>query len=387
MDPYAIETRTAFRRCARRRLMHGALLLTALVLHAGAAIAATAPKPPSRAAVALANEARGCEDRNDYAAAAAALRKLRLAVRRDADLELWLALFEARSGDLDSARVRLAGPALRAAESDTMPVRRWTPYGWSKESTWTDGRFTGWHWYLWRARAEVAASTGRWSDALAAIRRATAARPENGRDWYARALCAARLGLTAETDSAIARAERFDPALPEPHYLAGVIAWRAGRRSDAEARFRAAVAIDSTWRAPTLALLHIIIPGASPDTLPGELLSGLRRAALLTSPEGPKREVFRKLEVNPEVMFKQDAPELTAGHDAAAPPVRLTVAILLDSEGHVALIDVPALKPTGLDPDRVAAVLATLRHWQYSPAVFDGDNTASWTAYVFEFQP
>jgi hypothetical protein len=61
--------------------------------------------------------------------------------------------------------------------------------------------------------------------------------------------------------------------------------------------------------------------------------------------------------------------------------------MLLDAEGHVALIDVPNLKTTGLDPARVAAVIATLPRWQYSPAVIDGNNAPSWTAWVFEFQP
>jgi tetratricopeptide (TPR) repeat protein len=383
MNPHAIVIRSAFRTAARCRAA-GRMLLAVLALAPGPAVAATAPKPT---AVALAAEARRCEDRDDYAGAAAALRRLRPAVRRDADLELWLAVFEARSGELDSARVHLAGPALRAAQSDTMPARRWTAYPWRKESTWTDGRWTGWHWYLWRARAEVAAALGRWSDALTAIRRATVTRPESGRDWYARAVCAAHLGLRAEADTALARAMHFDPALPEPHYLAGVLAWRGGHRAQAESQFRAAVAMDSAYRAPTLALLHVILPGVPPDSLPSELLSGVRRAGLLTAADGPKREVFRSLEVTPAAMVKEDPPELAAGRDPDAPPVKLTIAMLLDAEGHVALIDIPNLKPTGLDPARVAAVIATLPRWQYSPAVIDGVNTPSWTAWVFEFQP
>jgi len=387
MEPLAIVNRSAFCIAARRLGAVVALGLTLLTLPAGLVLAATAAKPPSSAAIALAGDARRCEDQDDYAGAATALRKLRRVVPRDADLELWLAVFEARSGDLDSARVRLAGPALRAAQADTMPARRWAAYPWRKESTWTDGKWTGWHWYLWRARAEVAAALGRWSDALTASRHATAARPESGRDWYARSLCAAHLGLTSESDSALARAMHLDPALPEPHYLAGVLAWRAGQRGNAGSEFRRAVAMDSAYRAPTLALLHVILPGASPDSLPSELLSGVRRAGLLTSADGPKREEFHTLEVTPAAMVKEDPPELAAGRQPDAPPVKLTVAMLLDSEGHVTLIDVPNLKPTGLDPERVAAVIATLPRWQFSPAVSDGVNTPSWTAWVFEFQP
>jgi predicted Zn-dependent protease len=357
------------------------------LLFAASPAPAAAAQPLTPAAAALVGEARSCEDAGDPAGAAVALRKLRAMTPRDADLELWLALFEARAGMLDSARARLAGPVLRTAHADSAPAKRWTAYPYRKEWTWTDGRWTGWHWYLWRARTEVAAATGRWDEALAAARRASGARPESGRDWYARALCAARTGHRAEAESALARAWRFDPMLPEPHYLAGLLAWAAGRRNEAQERFRTAVAMDSTYRAPTLALLHVMRPGATPDSLPSELLSGVRRAALLTAADGPKREGFRKLEVTPAVMVKEDAPELSAGREPGAAPVRLTVAMLLDAEGRVALTDVPVLRPTGLDPARVAAVLATLSRWQYSPAVADGINIPSWTAWVFEFQP
>lgn len=349
------------------------VLMLTLVL-ATSAHAVPVPGPTERAQTA-ANEARQLEEMGAWSAAAAKLRALRVLVPPDADLELWLAVFEARSGDLDSARIRLGGPVLTAAASDTLPDHRWTDYSWKKSTTWTDGRWTGWHWYLWRARAEVAASEGRWSDALMAIRRAIGARPVDGKDWYARALCEARLGMTAEARTSLERAAALDPSLPEVPYLAGLLAWRAGNRTEAQARFRAAIELASGFREPTVALLRARMPGSAPDTLPGQFLSGARTAGLLTSSDGPKREAFVRTQVAPNLISREPT---AAGGGGAMVPVQL----LIDREGRVVLSELPYLPVSSAEA--VGAALATMPRWRYAPAIVDNIPSPAWVATELE---
>ena len=94
---------------------------------------------------------------------------------RDADLELALALDEARAGGLDSARARLVRPApVGAALDDTLPARARHEYPWHREQQLGERRAsTAGTGTCARARAEVAARAGRWPDALA--RRASCA--------------------------------------------------------------------------------------------------------------------------------------------------------------------------------------------------------------------
>jgi tetratricopeptide (TPR) repeat protein len=332
--------------------------------------------------------ARRQEDAEDYRGAATTLKTLRGRVTPDPDLELWLALFEARAGDLDSAHVRLRGPLLDAAVADTGSASRWKVYPWGKETSWTDGRWGGWDWYVWRARTEVAAALGEWSEALAAARRTVAARPSNGRDWHACALCAAHLGRDDEARECLARAAELDPSLPEPHYLEGLLAWRAGRRAEAQESFRAAAALDTTDDHAALAMVHAGLPGSRPDSLPVELLSGPRRAALLTSPVGPKREAHRRLVSTPTLLHDETPPALAgSGGASGARPTRLMIAMLVDSDGRVVVSDVPDLRSADIDPARVAQVLATLPRWRFSPATNENGNVSAWTGHVVEFQP
>lgn len=350
-----------------------ALLALAVAL-ATPARAVPVPGPTERAQTA-ANEARQLEEMGAWGAAAEKLRTLRPLVPPDADLELWLAIFEARSGALDSARIRLGGSLLSDAVGDTLPDHRWTEYSWKKSATWTDGRWTGWHWYVWRARAEVAAAEGRWADALAAIRRSIGARPADGKDWYARALCEARLGRNEEANASLAQAKALDPSLPEVPYLAGLLAWRAGNRADAQVRFRAAIDLASGFREPAVALLRVKMPGSAPDTLPREFLSGVRRAGLLTSSDGPKREVFVKLQAAPSVITRESG---ATGGDLRKVPVQL----LIDREGRVALSELPWLPAASAGA--VGTALATLPRWRYAPALNNNIPSPAWVATELE---
>ncbi len=348
----------------------------ALALTFEGALAVSIPGPTERAQ-ATAAEARQLEEMGAWGGAAAKLRTLRTLVPPDADLELWLAIFDARSGALDSARICLQGPILNAAASDTLPDYRWIDYGWRKSGTWIDGRWTGWHWYLWRARAEVAAAEGRWPDALAAIRRAIGARPADGKEWYARAVCEAHLGLNTAAQASLDRAQALDPSLPEVPYLAGLLAWRAGDRAGAQRRFRAAIDVASGFREPTVALLRVRLPGSAPDTLPGAFLSGVRTAGLLTSSDGPKREVFLKTDVPAQPISRESAPAA-----AGATPRKVPVQLLIDREGRVVLSELPYL--AGASADQVGPVLATLPRWRYAPAIVNNINSPVWVSTELE---
>ena len=164
---------------------------------------ASAPGPAANAAVAkglvqIAARARHYEEHGEYAAALGVWRRLHPLVRADGDLELASAIDEARSGQLESAATRLSGALLTAAGLDTLPTTRYHPYPAARESLYLNGSFDGWHWYIWRARAEVAATRRRWEEATIAARQCVAARPVSGKEWLLLAICAGRAGWAAE---------------------------------------------------------------------------------------------------------------------------------------------------------------------------------------------
>ena len=181
----------------------------------------------------MAREARTLEELGAYGQATDRLRQLRRRVPPDADLELTLALDEARSGDVDSAAARLASPLLEAALNDTVPLERRHEYPWHPEAEWINGRFDGWYWYIARARAELAAASGRWREAADAARLCVAARSLSGKEWLILAVCAGRAGSLDEAAAAAERAVFLDASLPEAHFLRGLYEWRAGRRGAA----------------------------------------------------------------------------------------------------------------------------------------------------------
>jgi tetratricopeptide (TPR) repeat protein len=337
----------------------------------------------------LASQTRLIEEVGGWPRAAELLRQLRGRTAPDADLDLMLAWFEARSGDLDSAAARLRLPTLVAAGDDSMPPARWTTYPWQHEGAWLDGRFDGWHWYVWRTRAEIAAATGRWDTALAAARRAVAARPLAGSEWYVRALCAAHLGLRDEARACTDTALVLDATLPEAHELAGLLAWRDGRRGDARQHLDAALALDSTYARPALGLVRLRLPGTPPDTLPTELFEGVRRAALLTAPEGPRPEVFTQNETAALLIRRVTTADMdTSGLVLkTVQRVRLTLMILVDARGRAALVDVPEYTGNDVAPAKVSRIIATLPDWRFRPATRGGRPAPSWVGYEFVIIP
>jgi len=166
----------------------------------------------------------------------------------------------------------------------------------------------------------------------------------------------------------------LDPTLPEVPYLSGLLLWRAGKRAEAQAMFRTAIEMASGYREPAAALLRVRLSGSPPDPLPGAFLSGARRAGLLTSAEGPKREAFLKTEVPATLISRESLPAAAGGR-------RIPVQLLVDREGHVILCELPFVKG---ESAAVGAVLATLPRWRYAPAIVNSVNSPAWVATELE---
>jgi len=336
-----------------------------------------APEPDNPASIA--SDARTREDGGAYGLALERLRELRALVPQDADLELAIALDEARSNLPDSAWARLNGPVLSAALADTGGPPRWRDYPFQREPFWLNGHYDGWYWYIARARAEVALRLQRWDDALAAARRSAYARPLAGKEHLLLALCLAHAGQTAEARFEAARAIRLDPMLPEAHYLDGLLAWRTGDRAGARAAFRAALASDSLYRAPVLALSRLLVPGLAPDPLPTNFLSGIRRAAELTSRVRPKLEEYVQYD-QLATLYGQPTravPESLQRAMGMTKAIRLYVTVLVDERGRVVLNELPWMPAGSFPEELVDQVLRDAARWNFRPAYKLGQPRAS----------
>lgn len=349
--------------------------------------------PPARAAddagrapILIAGDARVAEQADAYGRARDLLRTLRGRVAPDADLELALALDEARTGQLDSAAARLSTPMMDAALVDSMPIQRRQDYPWQREPAWLDGRFTGWNWYVARARAEVFAALHRWPAAREAARHAVEARPFSGKEWLALAICAGQTGDTALAGRAARTAAALDPTLPEAQYVVGLVDWREGDRHEAQARFRAAVALDSTYREPALALVHMMLPGP-PHSFPATFLTGIRQVGLLTSPLGPKLEEFHQMDVPATITHREPVILPDSIRARLEEPVDLIVPVLLDKHGHAVLNELPWFSPEKLPPAAAVAFISTLPRWTFSPARRLDENRRVWVTVDQNFKP
>ena len=343
-------------------------------------------KPSMRAIFDQAFNARQLEDAGAYARAAEALRALRSHLKIDGDLEVQLALDEARSGRVDSALARLSSPLLLAASTDSMPLQRRNEYPYQRETYWLNGKYDGWHWYIVRARAELEARKGRWKEATEWARRSVEAWPLSGKDWHLLAVYAARAGDLDEARAATAQATLLDPALPEARYLAGLWAWRDGKRNEATAHFRHAVAIDSSYPAPALALMRVRLPGTQPDTIPTEPFFGVHQVALLTSPLGPKPEEFVQVDVPASLTWAPD----TAVTDSLRPgvkPLRLNVSILVDENGYPVLNHLPWFEASKIDFRKVIRILASTPGMRFTPAKLRGRPQRLWVSLEYDLNP
>ncbi len=348
------------------------------------------PAPaPEESPAALASAARTHEDAGAYGLALERLRALRARVPEDGDLELAIALDEARSDLLDSAWVRLTGPALTAALADTGGPGRWRDYPFQREPFWLNGSYDGWYWYVARARAEVALRLGRWDDAVAAARAAVGARPLAGKEHLLLALALAHAGDEAGAARAAARAAALDPMLPEARYLSGLLAWRAGDRRAARAAFREAQRRDSLWRAPALALSRLLVPGLAPGPLPERFLAGIRRAGELTSRARPKLEEYVALDQLPTLVGRpvRAVPESLSRAMGMTKPIRLYVTVLVDEAGRAVLNDLPWLPPERFPEPLLDDVLGDASRWRFRPAVKLGRTRPAYATVEYELTP
>jgi hypothetical protein len=327
-----------------------------------------------------AREAKGLEDAGLYRLAARQLEKLRRETGPDADLDLELALDLARAGAPDSARALLHGPTLSTALADSCPPARRRPYAWNRDETWMNGKFDGWRWYIARARAEVAARLGRWSEARLAARRAVEDRPLAGKEWLVLAVCSGHAGDLAAAEPEARMAAHLDPMLPEAHYLVGLIDWKQGRRREALERFAAALALDSLYEPAVRSRQRLrFFPGAAPDSLPAVFLTGERAAGLLTSPAGPKIESFQTVDRQPAILSRMMVP-IPDSLEIELKPLRFVLPVLVDRSGRAVLNDLPWISPNDLPALFVSVLLESLPSWRFSSALRSGEPVPSWAA-------
>lgn len=349
----------------------------------------TKPAVPLRKVGEIATSARVYEEGGAYGLAAADLRLLRARVAPDADLELALALDEARSGQRDSAWTRLDMPIMHRALGDTLGVERRADYPFQRESLWLNGRFDGWYWYVARARAELALARGEWRTALDAALLASSARPLSGKEFLLLGVCAGRAGEPALAEAAAAAANVLEPALPEGHYLRGLLAWRAGRRTEAQQHFRAAAELDSSYRAPALALPRTLLPGIKPDSLPTAFLTGARACLVLTSPSRPKLEEFVQMDESPGILYQPMPPLPQALREklALTKPLPLYVHVLVSEAGLPLLTDMPYLPRTAMPAGVVAHIGAALHQWRFRAPVRHAQPQRGWATVEYTLQP
>jgi len=353
-----------------------------------AAGSATAPAA-ARKPIDVATQARAFEEDGNYAAALAELKKLRAMQGPDADVELMLALDEARVGQVDSAWTRLHTPLLSAALADTVGSVRRTEYPFQRESMLVNGTFDGWYWYIARARAELAMQRGEWREAMSMASRAAAARPLSGKEALLLALASGRAGDSQLGEAAAAWAAYLEPWLPEAHYLSGIWAWRGGRRAEASEDFRVASELDTTWRDPVLAMARLQIPGMPADSLPTRFLTGVRRCAMLTSPRRPKQEEFVQFDANPMLVFNpQPQPDdsLRAAMHLKK-PTQVYLQVLVSEAGRPLLAELPWITEAQVPAGVVHHVLEQVGRWRFVAARKFNKPQRSWASVEYVLQP
>lgn len=347
----------------------------------------TAAPGPRQRALQLGSDARAFEEAGSYGLAADKLRAIRPLVAPDADLELQLALDEARSGQADSAWARLHGPVLTAALTDTANALRNHDYPFEREPLWVNGQFDGWNWYVARAIAELGIARGEPLEALRAAQLAIRARPLSGKDYLLAGLAAGRAGSMGRAAQYVQAARLLDPTLPEVHYLRGLLEWRSGRRAEAAESFRAAIARDSTWREPALARVRCQLPGATPDSIPTRFLYGARGAAELTSPVQPKIEEMNQSEIPVGLIHKDDTVVPDSLRARFKKPVQLVVTVLVDEEGRPILNELPWFTESAFPYVLVPGVVGATPNWRFRAARRMGRPIRAWASVEHEIKP
>ena len=348
-----------------------------------------APKAATAKPIDVALVARSLEEQGNYAGALTQLKLLRGMQGPDADLELTIALDEARTGLSDSAWARLHGPILTAALADTAGLGRRTEYPFQRESAWVNGSFDGWYWYVARARAELAVARRDWREGLAMANRAAQARPLSGKEALLLALSASHTGDAALGEAAANWAAYLEPWLPEAHYLSGIWAWRNGRRAEAREALGRAAAIDSSWREPVLALARLSLPGSRPDTLPMRYLTGARACAQLTSARRPKQEEYIQFDRTPALVFnpQPQPPDSLRKLLNLKKSTNLFVQVLVSETGQALLLELPYVTEAQVPASVVNFILGQVGRWRFIPAIKFEKPQRSWASVQYTLQP
>jgi tetratricopeptide (TPR) repeat protein len=213
-----------------------------------------------------------------------------------------------------------------------------------------------------------------------------AARPLAGVEWLVLAICSGRAGSSDEALSAARQALILDPTLPEAYYVNGIFRWRAGLRSAAQASFRQAVALDSTYRQPALALVRSRLPSTPPDSLPDAFLNGIREAGLLISRAQPKLEEFIQMD-SPPALVKREMLPVPDSLSAGLNEIAMNLPVLVDSQGHIVYHQLPWFSASRLPGPVVGWVLESLPHWQFTPARKLGSPQPAWAAVSLSYKP
>jgi len=337
----------------------------------------------------IATRARVFEEEGAYASALAELKTLRSVEGPDADVELAIALDEARVGLVDSAWTRLYSPILTAALGDSIGSLRRTEYPFQREGMWVNGTFDGWYWYIARARAELALQRRDWPQLLAMASQCATARPLSGKEALLVALAASHTGDAEYGEAAAAWAAYLEPWLPEAHYLSGIWAWRNGRRAEAREDLQTAAALDSSWRDPVLALARLALPGSRPDSLPTRFLTGARACAMLTSSRRPKQEEFIQFDRTPTLVFNP----MTQPDDSLRAlmklkkPTQLFVQVLVSEKGDPLMAELPWVTEDKVPAGVVHHILAQIATWRFAAARKFDKPQRSWASVEYVVKP
>ena len=153
--------------------------------------------------------------------------------------------------------------------------------------------------------------------------------------------------------------------------------WRSGRPKAAQEMFRAAVALDSLYREPVLALVRLRLPAAPPDSLPVDLLTRLRGTGLLTSRLGPKFDEFVQMDVAPSAIQGPgvSVPDSLRGKWATD---QVTIPVLIDDRGLVVLHEWPWFDPAKMPAEGVGLTVRSLLQWRFQPARHLGKPEPVW---------
>ena len=343
----------------------------------------------ARKPIDVATQARIFEEQGNYAGALTELRTLRGMQGPDADVELMLALDEARVGQVDSAWTRLHSPLLSAALADTVGRLRRNEYPFQREGMLVNGTFDGWYWYIARARAELALQRRDWAEAMSMASRSAAARPLSGKEALLLAVAASHAGDPQLGEAAAAWSSYLEPWLPEAHYLSGLWAWRGGRRAEARRELETAAGLDSSWRDPVLALSRLRLPGTNADSLPTRFLTGARSCAMLTSPRRPKQEEFIQFDSTPMLAFNpQSQPEDSLRRAMHLKhPTQVYIQVLVSEGGRPLLAELPWITEAEIPSGVVHHVLSVVGTWRFVAARKFQKPQRSWASVEYELQP